>query len=415
MPDHARGALWEKARSVLCVRLDALGDVLMSGPAMRALASAPTRRRITLLTSSAGCAAGSLLGCVDDVLWYEAPWVSPGSGAPDGPSHDALVAELRRRDFDAAVIFTVYSQSPLPAALTCCLADIPLRLAHCRENPYGLLTDWVPEPEPEDGVRHEVRRQLDLVGAVGARTEDEHLRLDLPQGARASVGRLLERLGLSAGRRWAVVHPGSRAPSRRYPAEAYAAACRRLVEHHAITPVFTGDEDEAELIDQIRGELTGESHSLAGRLDLGELAALLVAAPVLVAGNSGPIHVAAAVGTPVVDLYALTNPQHGPWGVPSTVLFRDVPCRWCYRSVCPEGHHRCLRGVPPEEVADAAAAFVDQRQRSPGAAGDPLAVWRRAPGRARAAVGRATPSSRRRAARSPDDADERRVAGSAHG
>lgn len=62
---------------------------------------------------------------------------------------------------------------------------------------------------------------------------------------------------------------------------------------------------------------------------------------------------AAAVGTPVVDLYALTNPQHTPWAVPARVLFHDVPCKYCYKSVCPEGHHDCLRRVTPESVAAA--------------------------------------------------------------
>ncbi len=77
---------------------------------------------------------------------------------------------------------------------------------------------------------------------------------------------------------------------------------------------------------------------------------MLSFAPVLVANNSGPVHVAAAVGTPVVDLYALTNPQHTPWGVESRVLFHDVPCRNCYASVCPMGHHDCLRKVRPGDV-----------------------------------------------------------------
>jgi ADP-heptose:LPS heptosyltransferase len=78
----------------------------------------------------------------------------------------AMIDQLRRRDFDAAVIFTVYSQSPLPAALLCYLADIPLRLAYCRENPYQLLTDWVHEVEPEQYILHEVQRHLNLVEAI---------------------------------------------------------------------------------------------------------------------------------------------------------------------------------------------------------------------------------------------------------
>ncbi|MGN5478419.1 glycosyltransferase family 9 protein [Cupriavidus basilensis] len=74
--------------------------------------------------------------------------------------------------------------------------------------------------------------------------------------------------------------------------------------------------------------------------------------------NSGPVHIAAALGTPVVDLYALTNPQHTPWQVPHRTLFEDVPCRHCYKSTCPQGHHRCLRGVSPAAVIAAAQALL---------------------------------------------------------
>ena len=98
--------------------------------------------------------------------------------------------------------------------------------------------------------------------------------------------------------------------------------------------------------------------SLAGRLSLGELGALIEAADLLICNNTGPAHIAAAVGTPVVDLYALTNPQHTPWQVESRVLFHDVPCRNCYKSVCPAGHHDCLRRVPPERVAEAARELL---------------------------------------------------------
>jgi ADP-heptose:LPS heptosyltransferase len=81
---------------------------------------------------------------------------------------------------------------------------------------------------------------------------------------------------------------------------------------------------------------------------------LITRAPLLITNNTGPAHVAAAVATPVVVLYALTNPQHTPWCVPNRVLFHDVPCRLCYKSVCPFGHGDCLRLIEPEQVVHAA-------------------------------------------------------------
>lgn len=345
---------WETAERLLCIRLDSLGDVLMMTPAIRALKGVVPGRQITLLTSSAGAAVAWLVPEIDEVLIYDAPWVKATPPRPDSAFDRALISRLRGLRFDAAVIFTTFSQSPLPAALLCHLAEIPLRLASCHEKPYGLLTDWLPDPEPAAEIRHEVRRQLDLVAAVGARTEDERLSLQVPADAQDTIRRLLADLGLDNGRPWAVLHPGSTAVSRRYPPELYAEVVRALGAEHGWRLVLTGDPSERELVQQIASGAGVPVHDLAGGLDLAALAALIGSAPLLITNNTGPAHIAAAVGTPVVCLYALTNPQHTPWQVPSRVLSYDVPCRWCYRSVCPEGHHLCLRGVPPDAVVSAA-------------------------------------------------------------
>ncbi|HYE93612.1 MAG TPA: lipopolysaccharide heptosyltransferase II [Terriglobales bacterium] len=353
-------AAWHAATRVLAVRLDTLGDVLMTTPAIRALKGRPPRRHVTLLTSGAGAAAARLVDEVDEVIVYDAPWLKATARRADAHADRAMAARLRRLRFDAAVIFTVYSQNPLPSAMLCFLADIPLRLAHCRENPYQLLTDWVPETEPDRTVRHEVRRQLDLVAAVGCRTDDERLSMRVPDAARRAVRARVAAVGL-ADREWVVVHPGATAASRRYPPEAFASACRRLALERGSVVVFTGDAGERPLIERIRAMLEAPSVSLAGLLTLPELAALLADAPLLISNNTGPVHVAAAVGTPVVDLYALTNPQHTPWAVAHRVLNHDVPCKYCYKSVCPAGHHACLRGVEPAAVVAAAHELLGPR------------------------------------------------------
>jgi hypothetical protein len=102
---------------------------------------------------------------------------------------------------------------------------------------------------------------------------------------------------------------------------------------------------------------------LAGALPLGELGALIETADLLLSNNSGPVHLAAALGTPVVDLYALTNPQHTPWRVPHRVLNVDVPCRNCYRSVCDQPGHPCLLGVSVDDVVAATHALLRGSER----------------------------------------------------
>jgi ADP-heptose:LPS heptosyltransferase len=336
----------------------------MSTPAIRAVAGVGTRRRpITLLTSAAGAALVPMLPEVDEAIVAAPPWLKgEGDDRPpveaDASETAALVERLRAGRFDAAVICTVNSQSALPAALACLLAGIPLRLAHARENPYRLLTDWVPDPEPLAPVRHEVRRQLDLVATIGATVEDEHLSVRVPPEAVRAVRRRLDVEGIRPGDRWAVVHPGASAPSRRYPVASFATVARSLVEEHAVRVVLTGGAGEAEAVETIAAA-AGDGATAMGGLDLAHLAALLTVAPVLVANNSGPAHLAAAVGTPVVDLYALTNLQHAPWGVPSRILAHDVPCKGCRKSICPVGHHACLRGVAPATVVEATLDLLD--------------------------------------------------------
>jgi len=363
---------WRHVRSVLCVRLDALGDVLMSTPAIRALKESLPGREITLLTSRSGAAVARMVPEIDDVLVYEAPWMKssgPLAALPGRAAADlGMVEELRARRFDAAVIFTVYSQSPLPAALFCHLAGIPRRLAHCRENPYALLTDWVKEEEPERFVRHEVQRQLDLVAAVGCHTADERLSITVSDRARDSVRAKLAEHGVDLSAPWLVAHPGATAPSRRYPPELFAEAARLIALEYGEQVVFSGSAAERELVTGIRHAMVEPSFTLAGELDLAELVALVAEAPLLVSNNTGPAHIAAATGTPVVDIYALTNPQHTPWRVVSRVLSHDVPCRYCYKSVCPLGHNDCLRLVTPTSVARAAGELLSAGSERVGAA-----------------------------------------------
>ena len=365
-PDDA----WRRARNVLAVRLDAMGDVAMTTPAIRALRESAPGRRVTLLTSPSGAAAAALAPDVDDVIVYEAPWMK-ASAPRESPEADlATIRRIAEGGYDAAVIFTVYSQNPLPAAWLCRLAGVPLRLAHCRENPYQLLTDWIPERAPEQLLRHEVRRQLDLVAHVGAYASDERLALRPPETAVARVDSMLDELGLAGRGGWIVVHPGCTAASRRYPLASFAEVVGRLAGEYGLRILITGGPKERSEVGSLCRAAPDATVSLAGSLDLGELLALLGRAPLLISNNTGPVHLAAAAGTPVVDLYALTNPQHTPWMTPSRVLNHDVPCKYCYRSVCPEGHHDCLRLVPPDRVVEAALELLAEDE--PNATPSPI-------------------------------------------
>ena len=359
---------WSNAKNILCIRLDSLGDILMTTPALRALKETWSEYRITLLTSQSGAKVCPLIPEVDATIIYNPPWMKASARPGDSQYEFQIIEELKRRNFDAAIVFTTFSQTPLPAAFLTLLADIPLRLAHCRENPYYLLTHWVPESDHfhQSNIRHEVRRQLDLVASIGAKTRNERLSLQVPVRAFEAVRKRLKQIELDEQKPWIVLHPGATAASRRYPAENFVKVAQDLSLAYGFQIVFTGMGSETELIETIRMSMQADSFSLAGTLNIEELSALIFLAPLLITNNTGPAHMAAALNTPVVDLYALTNPQHTPWKVPHRILYQDVPCKFCYKSICPMGHHNCLRLVPPEAVVEASLELLDlKRSKSP--------------------------------------------------
>jgi ADP-heptose:LPS heptosyltransferase len=349
---------WRDARRVLAVRLDNLGDVLVTTPAIHAMRESLPDATITLLASPVGAQAGRLNPDLNEVVAYNAPWMDPWSRLPLDPAREMqAIAKLSAGRYDAAVIFSSFRQSPLPAAYLCYLAGIRLRLAASIDGPGSLLTTRHRHPEL---MMHEVERGLDLVAAVGMRTRDDRLVLRVPDGAHAEIA------SLAIGQRpLVVVHPGCSMPARTYPWEQYVEVIDLLVRNLDARVVLTGGDDERPLVDGILAHVDPWTRArvtaAAGSLAFPAFCALVETADVVVTNNTGPMHMAAALGTPVVALFALTNPpeQWGPWKVPQRMLWHEVPCRLCYSRVCPTTH-ACLREVEPRQVVEAVADLLSE-------------------------------------------------------
>jgi ADP-heptose:LPS heptosyltransferase len=354
---------WRSVKRILAIRLDNLGDVLVTTPALHAIKASLPSAKLTLLASSVGAQVARLNPDIDDVIVYDAPWMDPWHKLPqDSQREQRMIAFLREQFFDAAIIFTSYHQSSLPAAYLCYLADIPLRLAASIDGPGSLLTTRHKHPER---MMHEVERGLDLVGAIDLATDNLNLVLRVPDMARANVFDLLSAHGIDQERPLVVVHPGCSMPARTYSWEMYAQIIDLLVGHLGATVMLTGTQDERPLVEQILGRVHEENRlatlSCAGTLPFPALCALIEAADLTITNNTGPMHISAAVKTPVIALFALTNPpeQWGPWRVPHRQLYHDVACRICYNRICPYGHE-CLRLVTPEMVIDAVTELLQQ-------------------------------------------------------
>lgn len=352
---------WMEARNILLVRLDNLGDVLLTTPAFHAVRETLPGARLTLLAGPVGAQVAELNPDLSGAIVYQAPWMDVwGQMKQDGERELRMVDLLRGQGFDGAIIFTSFRQSPLPAAYLCYLAGIPLRLASSIDGPGSLLTTRA--KLTENPSRHEVLRALELVGVEGFHTEQTDLVLHPSEDDRVAMADWLEAHGALPGEGpLAVVHPGCSMPARTYPWELFAEVADLLVERLGATVLFTGDSSEVELVDRVRGRMRRGAYSIAGKLSFRRFAALVSLAEVVITNNTGPAHLAAAVKTPVVDLFALTNPpeQWGPWKVPHRLLNKPVPCALCYSRVCPY-NQECLRGVSPSEVVDATADLLSE-------------------------------------------------------
>jgi ADP-heptose:LPS heptosyltransferase len=327
---------------VLVVRLDSAGDVLLAGPAVRAVAAGA--RRVTLLCGPRGRAAAELLTGVDELVEYRAPWIDPEPDPVDPEGALALVERIRALAIDEAVVLTSFHQSPLPTALLLRLAGVPAVAATSVDYPGSLLNV---RHRISDDV-HEVERSLSLVGELGYELppgEDDRLAVERPAVFPPPFG----------AEPYVVVHPGASVPARTWPVERHVELVGALAARGRNVAV-TGSPDEVAVTGLVSAEGGGRVADLGGRTSLAELAEVLAGAQTVVVANTGPAHLAAAVRTPVVSLFApvVTAVRWRPWRVPHVLLGdQTAECAGSRARVCPVPGHPCLASV---SVADVVAA-----------------------------------------------------------
>ena len=333
-------------RTTLVVRLDSDGDVLLAGPAVRAVAACGDR--VVMLVGPAGVAAARLLPGVDDVLVWSCPWIvaDPAPVNPDAVA--AVVAAVRAAHVDRALVLTSFHQSPLPTALVLRLAGVPWIGAASEDYPGSLLDLRLRLP---DSGLHEAERQLRLAEAADA---------VLPPGDRGGLrvrADLPSTAALTGAEPYVVVHPGASVPARA-PTPQWAAAVVRELSDSGVRVVVTGGPAETALTAEVAD---GRATDLGGRTDLAALADVLRRASAVVVGNTGPAHLAAAVGTPVVSLFAPVVPAERwrPWQVPHVLLGdQGAACALTRARTCPVPGHPCLDDVPVQEAVAAVSTLA---------------------------------------------------------
>ncbi|MBV7696431.1 glycosyltransferase family 9 protein [Streptomyces sp. TRM70350] len=327
----------------LVVRLDSAGDVLLAGPAVRAVAAGSSYT--ALLCGPQGASAGRLLPGVDEVLVHDAPWVGLEPAPVSRQATRRLLDALAARRFDRALVLVSYHQSPLPAALLLKLAGVGWTAADSEDYP-GALLDL---RHHRQAHRHEVLAALELARDAGFALppgDDGTLRITPPP----------DMTHLTGSEPYVVLHPGAAVPARAWSPERAARASAAL-SAAGYRVVVTGGPGERELTARVAG---AHALDLGGVTHLEQLAGVLAGARVAVVGNTGPAHLAAAVGTPVVSLFAPVVPAERwrPYGVPHVLLGdQEAACAGTRARNCPTPGHPCLDGIGDAEVLAAVTAL----------------------------------------------------------
>jgi ADP-heptose:LPS heptosyltransferase len=349
MPD------WSRVRRLLVVRPGDLGDVVMTGPALRAVKAHHPHIHLTLLASPGGAPAAALLPWVDEVKTHRALWQDRGEPALDGARDRALIEDLRAGAHDAALILTRSSQSPHPAALACALAGVPVRVGASRERGQALTFALPSAPDPLHQVEHDLR----LVEAVGLPATDRRLELRVPEAARAAVHDLLAAADVTGP--YVVLSAFASCRARTFEPARFVLAARLLSEQTGLKIALCGRETDRARAQPLAAALGAHGLNLVGATDLPAFAALIAGARLVLTNNSAALHLADALAVPQLVMYAGTEleSQWAPRVSPHLLLRRETPCSPCHRLECPY-HHECL-AFSPRDVTKAALRLLRSR------------------------------------------------------
>lgn len=333
------------------MRLDNIGDVIMTSPALRAIKETVPNAALTLMASPGGTLAAPLLPWIDQVITWRVLWQDLGRLEFDPAREWRLIDTLRQRQFDAAIVFTSFSQSPHPAGLVACLAGIPIRVGESKESGGGILTHEITAAPDEI---HQVDRNLRLIESVGFAVRDRTLGIQIDPIAKER----LNQWGLTDDAPFIVLNPWTSCQSRNYDSERFAIAARQLADITGYKIIVTGVEKDRERSGVVMDILDQSAIDLIGQTSLSELAALVANASLMLSNNTSTMHLADATRTPSVILFAGTELecQWQPRSCSARLLRQPTACSPCYAFTCPY-NLECL-DIEPEQIVKAGLALL---------------------------------------------------------
>ena len=339
-------------RNILVINLGGIGDVLLSVPALRALKAAYPEAVITsmVVPRAAGILAGTAY--VDGVIGFSTSF-------KDSLSDLSILLGLRRRRFDIAVNMRTIVTPSSARKMKFIFDIIHPALSAGRDNGgLGYFFD-IKIPETLVGQKFEMEYDLDIVRSLGAETSDRQIDFIIDENSSMRIKGLMDREGIGESDVIIGIHPGGE-PARRWPVENFAQTMRKIGGEVKCSFAVTGSAEEASLADRLIGMAGVKAINMAGHLTIRELGALVKRCNIFISNDTGPMHIAAVLKTPLIALFGPGDiTRFDPRNImpDAVVLYKKAECSPCEKYQCTD--LRCLKAIMPDEVIKAALSFLN--------------------------------------------------------
>lgn len=347
---------YDRYRRILIVRTDRLGDVLISTPVIKALRKHYPSSHIAMMTSPFTKEIVDGNPFLDEVIVLDKDGRDQGLFATL-----KFVAGLKKKKFDLAIIL----HPTLRTHLICFLSDIKERIGYDRKAPY-FLTKILPH-DKQQGLKHEVEYNFDLLKPLGIEEADRQLYMPIKKSSEVFVENILKESGMTSGDRIIAVNPAASCVSKRWPVARFAELVDRLTASCHVKIVLVADVAHQEICRQLMSMARCKPLDLSGKFSLSQLASLFRRCALVISNDSGPVHLAVAVGTPVISIFGRNQPglgplRWGPLGESDVVMHKKTDCLVCLAHDC-LNHFKCLEAISVEEVVEHAQRLLHEADK----------------------------------------------------
>ncbi len=336
---------------ILITRTDRIGDVMLSTPVIKAVRDRYPDAYIAFCVGPQAFEIVDKNPYLNDVIVYDKKG-----------KHKSIfgitrfIFGIKRIKFDMAIILHPTNRMNL----TCFLAGIPKRIGYDRKLGF-LLTDKIPHTKQE-GKKHEVEYTLDVIRHIGIEPSDKRLYMSLHKDTERKIKEIFQTHDINKMDKIVAINPGASCPSKKWPIEYFSEVIDRLNKEYGAKVIILGGPDSKEAARLLLGSIKTKAIDLTGKTSVSLLAGILSKSHLFISNDSGPVHIAVSVGTPVIAIFgrsdkALSPKRWGPLGPSDVVLHKDVGCRICLAHRC-EKDFKCLKVITADEVVEAVEKFL---------------------------------------------------------